>query len=471
MPFIHGALSATFCRKPSLLIQFKMSAIRIQRGLDIPLAGGLKETSIKDGPTVTEVAIVAKEFIGLKPKMLIRAGDPVKVGTPLFFDKRDPEVLFTSPAAGTVRDVSRGDRRTLLSVSIQLEGTTEQETLMNPGADASAEDLRTALAANGLWTRLRQRPFDTVATLQDRPHALFLTAMDTRPLAPSPLAVLAGQEEAFRAGAQALSRLTDANTWLCHDAEEDWTAFAPDGVLPQSFKGAHPAGNAGVHINSLAPVGPHRTAWHVGYQDVAAIGHFLLTGQLTTNRVVAIVGPAVISPQIWRTNVGANLDELCKDKSSAQETRIISGSALCGATANAKTPEGFLGSRANQVTLLENQTSSKFLEWPNPFAGTHTTTNTTLAKFFRKTFSMDTDSHGSHRAIVPIGSWEEVMPMDILPTQLIKALVSNDVEMAEKLGVLELAEEDLALCEYADFSKTAITDALRTMLTRIQKEG
>lgn len=448
-----------------------MSAIHIQRGLNIPLAGALSEASIKNGPAVTQVAVLAKEFVGLKPKMLVRAGDSVKVGTPLFFDKRDPEVIFTSPASGTVLGINRGPRRALLSVSIQMEGASEQETLTNPGADASADDLRSALAVNGLWTRLRQRPFDTVATLKDTPHALFLTAMDTRPLAPSPLAVLAGQEDAFRVGAQALSRLTEGNTWLCHAQGENWAAFAPDGVKAQSFAGAHPAGNAGVHINALNPVGPQRTAWHVGYQDVAAIGTFLLTGQLTTNRVVALVGPAVKNPQLWRTQVGASLDELCEDQSTAKETRIISGSALCGATANAKTPEGFLGGRANQITLLENQTQSKFLEWPNPFAGTHTTSNTTLAKFFRKIFPMDTDSHGGHRAIVPIGSWEEVMPMDILPTQLIKALVSNDLEMAEKLGVLELAEEDLALCEYADSSKTAITDALRTMLTRIQKEG
>jgi len=448
-----------------------MSAIRIKRGLDIPIAGGLTETAIENGPTATRIAVLAQEAVGIKPKMLVRSGDQVQIGTPLFYDKRDPEVLFTSPACGKVAEVNRGERRRLLSVSVDCQADSSQVELEIPGESDSQQLWRSKLAKTGWWPALRQRPFDSVARLGDEPQALLVTAMDTRPLAPSPLTVLAGRESAFQTGIKALKNLVDCPVWLCHKAGEDWSALTADDIQVQTFSGPHPAGNAGVHIHSLSPVGGDRKAWHVGYQEVADLGDFLATGKLATQKVIALVGPAAHNPRLLRVAKGADLAQITKDESNAEETRMISGCVLSGLHSEGSSPQAYLGARSNQVTLLDSQTHKKFVDWPNPLAGTHTVSNAVFSKFFRRKFAMNVDSNGSPRAIVPIGAWEPLMPMDILPTQLIKALASNDLMGSEKLGVLEVVEEDLALCEYADHSKTEISTLVRNMLTRIEKEG
>lgn len=448
-----------------------MSAIRIKRGLDIPIAGGLSETSIEIGPTATRVAVLAQEAVGIKPNILVRSGDQVQIGTPLFFDKRDPEVLFTSPACGTVAEVHRGERRRLLSVSVDCKADSSQVELEVPAESDSQQQWRSKLAKTGWWPALRQRPFDTVARLGDEPQALLITAMDTRPLAPAPLAVLAGRENFFQAGLKALNKLVACEVWLCHGSGEDWSALTATGIKVQAFAGPHPAGNAGVHIHSLSPVGPDRKTWHVGYQEVAELGEFLAAGKLSTQKVVGLVGPAAKNPRLLRVAKGSNLAQVTADESNVEQPRLISGCVLSGCHAKSNSPQAYLGGRVNQITLLDSQTRKKFVDWPNPLAGTYTASNTVVSKFFRRKFSMNVDSNGSPRAIVPIGIWEALMPMDILPTQLIKTLASNDLMGSEKLGVLEVVEEDLALCEYADHSKTEISTLVRNMLTRIEKEG
>jgi Na+-transporting NADH:ubiquinone oxidoreductase subunit A len=448
-----------------------MAVIHIKRGLDLPIHGALASTSLVDGPATDRVALLPQESWGIKVKMLVETGQEVQIGTPLYCDRRDPDVLFTSPAAGVVQAINRGKRRAVLSVVIDVAEQEKQVEFEKLDLNAASRDsLVAALCKSGLWPNLRQRPFDTVAHSGDSPRSIFVTAMDTAPLAPPPLALLVGREAAFKQGLIALEKLSEGATFLCTAAGEDWSAMLADGISHQTFKGKHPAGNAGVHINALDPVGMERKAWHVDYQGVADIGEFLSTGKLSVERRVAVVGPAANQTSLVKSRRGAATAGF-KSYAKSGEVRFISGSVLDGATANPECQKGFIGRFCNQLTLVDDAPERELLNWTMPVGTRWSLTNSYLAKFVRKAFKVDTDMNGALRAIVPIGLYERVMPMDILPTQLIKALASDDLETAEKLGVLELAEEDLALCQYVCPSKVDITGLLRAMLTRIEKEG
>ena len=446
-----------------------MSTLRIRRGLNLPLPGATPKGPFVDRMGTGTVGMLPGESHGMKTKMLVEEGQAVKIGTPLYCDRRDEEALFTSPAAGHVLAVVRGARRKVLSVQVQASGANDQVSLDIPELDSADKGkVRAALLASGLWPSLRRRPFDRVARSDETPDAIFVTASDTHPQAPAPLDVLAGREADFSAGLQVLQSLTEGAVYVCTLAGEDWSSFLTEGVQHQAFAGKHPAGNAGVHINALRPVGAARFVWHIGYQDLADIGQLFRTKSLPTTRVVGISGPGSAAPVLVRTRRGAALDELACSP-SAKQPRVIVGSVLGGRAAVAE--EGFLGRYANQVTILEDTTERKFLAWAFPFAGRHSVSNAILDKLFNRELLFDTDLNGSDRAIVPTGTYERVMPMDIMATQLVKALASGDLETAEKLGVMELAEEDVALCEYVCPSKTNITGLLRDMLTRIEVEG
>ncbi len=448
-----------------------MAVINIKRGLDLPIHGALASTSMVDGPAIDRVALLPQESWGIKVKMLVEAGQEVQIGTPIFCDRRDPDVLFTSPAAGTVQAVNRGERRAVLSVVFDVAQIEEQVVFDTSDlTNADRESLVTALSKSGLWPCLRQRPFNKVAQSGDTPRSIFVTAMDTAPLAPSPLAMLEGREAAFKAGLKALTTLSGGATYLCTAAGEEWGSMLADGVTHQAFQGKHPAGNAGVHINSLDPVGTERLVWHIDYQSVADLGEFVSEGKLATERRVAVVGPAALKTGIVKTRRGAST-ACFKSFAKDGTVRFVSGSVLDGSIANPQCQKGFAGRYAHQLTLIDDSPERELLNWVAPVGQRWSLTNADLAKFFRKSYKVDTDRNGALRAIVPIGNYEKVMPMDILPTQLIKALASDDLEGAEKLGVLELAEEDLALCQYVCPSKVSITDLLRAMLTRIEKEG
>ena len=449
-----------------------MPVIQIKKGLDLPIPGGLTAQDITDVPDVSRVALLPQECPGIKVKMLVRVGDKVKVGSPLFCDRRDEAAVFGSPAAGEVVEINRGYRRAVMSVVVAVDNFNDQidvAPLDLNTADSSA--IRAALIASGLWPVMRRRPYNTVAHTSETPRSIFVTATDTHPLAPKPLDVLAGHQDTFRAGLSALTKLTEGAVHLCTDMDVDFSAMTPEGVTTTEFYGPHPAGNAGVHINALDPVGPERFVWHIGYQDVAAIGALLTTGKFENTRVVALVGPECDNPHLMRTHRGACMKELLGShlKESTQ-TRVISGSVLGGLTTNPDTETGYLGRYCNQVTLLNDATESEFVNWVMPIGKRHTTTNTLLNKFLGK-MKWDTDLNGGHRAIVPTGTYEEVMPMSIMATQMVKALASQDLEYSVQLGVLELAEEDVALMEYVCQSKTDVTGKLRDMLTIIEKEG
>ncbi|QDU67513.1 Na(+)-translocating NADH-quinone reductase subunit A [Engelhardtia mirabilis] len=448
-----------------------MPPITIKRGLDVPIDGRAATSTISDRLDVGQVALLPQQARGIKTKLLVEEGQTVQVGQPLFHDRRDEAVLFTAPSAGKVRAIHRGARRLPLSVVIDVEGSGQIDLDAPKPGSASPEQLKAALQTSGLWANLRRRPYDTIARTDDSPVGIVVTAMDTRPLAPRPLDALAGREDAFRAGLAVLVALQSGAVFLCVAPGENWGALTAEGVRTETFAGPHPAGNAGTHIHHLCPVGGGRVAWHIGYQAVADIGQFFTSGKLSTTRVVAITGPMAREPRLIRTRQGAALAALSAGEGAQDEVRVVDGSALDGRHLELAGPQGYLGRYGNQLTLLDDAVRRQLLGWMMPVAGRYSLTNLLLDKFFRKRFRMDTDSNGSLRAIVPIGVYERVMPLDILATQLIKALASHDMEGAEKLGALELAEEDLALCEYVDPCKLPVTEMLRDMLTRIEKEG
>ena len=449
-----------------------MSVVRIKRGMDIPVHGAVSNLEITEAPEASLAALLPGEAVGIKTKLLVREGDPVQVGTPLFLDRRDDEVAFTSPASGKVKVIHRGSRRAVLAVVVERNGNDSQaDSVSAPPSGNDPAATRKALCGSGLWPALRQRPFGRIAHSGGSPAALFLTGTDSRPLAVSPRVFLDGREEDFQAGARALSSLLDGPTWLCIHPDDDWSGCVPEVVQVREFSGPHPAGLPGTHMHQLGPAGANQVLWNASAVDVADIGAYLLSGKIPVRRAVAVTGPAASNPGLVKTWLGADLGSIIESRTSEGAVRTVSGSLLDGRAANPGTPAGFLGRWNQQVSLVSEETRREMLAWMSPIGGRHTLTHTLLDKFFRRRFRYDTDLNGSHRAIIPIGSWEEVNPLDILPTALVKSLSAGDLEEAEKLGALELVEEDVALWEYVCPAKSPVTTWLRRTLDQIEKEG
>ncbi len=443
--------------------------IQIRRGLDLPIAGAPEQT-ISDGPQVSSVAVVGSDYHGMKPTMAVKVGDKVKAGQLLFTDKKTEGIKYTAPAAGTVTAINRGERRVFQSVVIQIEGD-DAETFAKYDAEQLAsigrEKVQENLVESGLWTAFRTRPYSKVPALDSVANSIFVTAMDTNPLTADPAVVLKGQEGDFKNGLQVLANLTEGKVFLCKASGAD---IPTDGNAEVAeFSGVHPAGNAGTHIHYLDPVSVNKTVWTVGYQDVVAIGQLFTTGQLNFTRVVALAGPQVQQPALVRTRQGANLEEVTAGKLKDGENRLISGSVWGGTTASG--PYAFLGRYANQLCALEEGRERPFIHYVVPGANRHSALPIYISALSNKLFNFTTSTNGSERAMVPVGQYEKVMPLDILPTHLLRALIVGDTDTAQKLGCLELDEEDLALCAYVCAGKYEYGPILRDNLTRIEKEG
>ncbi|QOC21389.1 Na(+)-translocating NADH-quinone reductase subunit A [Wenzhouxiangella sp. AB-CW3] len=447
--------------------------IRIKRGLDIPIAGEPRQ-EIEQGRKVRSVAVLGGDYPGMKPTMLVSEGDHVKRGQALFEDKKNEGVLYTAPAAGRVRAINRGHRRMLLSVVIDISGTGSDEQFTaypeNSLGGLDRDKVQEQLVRSGQWTALRTRPFGKVPALDSEPEAIFVSIIDTNPLAPRPDVIIAEQEQAFRNGLAVLSRLTEGTVWVGRAADTKLPSFEGDSVREEIFEGPHPAGNVGTHIHFLHPVSMNRMVWTVGYQDVIAIGHLFASGRLHTDRVVALAGPQVSKPRLLKTRLGASLEDLTDGELTGSDNRIISGSVFNGH--NASGPTAWLGQQANQVTVLEEGNDRKLFGYLSPGLQRHSSLNIYLSKLMPgKRFEPTTSTNGSERAMVPLGQYEAIMPLDILPTQLLRALVVGDLETAQALGALELVEEDLALCTYNCVGKYEYGPILRDILTTIEAEG
>ncbi|MDX1514404.1 MAG: Na(+)-translocating NADH-quinone reductase subunit A [Gammaproteobacteria bacterium] len=450
-------------------------SIRIRKGLDLPIEGAPAQ-QIEDAAEVTRVAVLGVDFIGLKPTMAIAEGDEVRLGDPLFMDKRDPRIQFTAPGAGTVEAVHRGARRALQSVVIRLsegnEAAVEFDTA--PKGDVGAlepQAIRETLLASGLWTAFRTRPYSKVPLPDAKPDAIFVPAMDTNPLAADPAAVLEGREEDFGNGLKILAKLTDGNIYVTKAAGARIPAPAANGVRVEEFEGPHPAGLVGTHIHFLHPVGMNRSVWHVGYQDVIAMARLFTDGRLWTERVVSLAGPMVSRPRLLRTRLGASTEDLVRDELPRVESRVISGSVLEGR--HAHDWSAYLGRYHTQISVLEEGRRRELFGWIAPGRDKFSATNVFISSFKRdeRRFAFTTSQQGSPRAMVPIGSYEGVMPLDILPTQLLRALLVRDTDLAQQLGCLELDEEDVALCSFVCPGKYDYGPVLRANLEQIEKEG
>jgi Na+-transporting NADH:ubiquinone oxidoreductase subunit A len=453
-----------------------VSVHRIARGLDIPLAGapaGEPEVAA----AAEFVAWVAADYVGVKPALRVNVGDRVLRGSPLVEDKRTG-VRHTSPAAGVVAAVNRGERRALQSIVIAADpadGPGQQVTFATyTGADPATlgrDAIRALLVESGSWTALRTRPYSRVPAPDEAPHALFVTAIDTRPHAPGVDTVLASRAADFETGVLALSRLCAGKTYVCVPSGSRIAVPASERIVMEEFAGPHPAGTAGVHIERLDPVGPGRTAWHIGYQDVAAIGRLLATGRLDVERVITLAGPGAVRPRYLRTRVGASLSALTRGELRDGRQRVISGSVLDGRRAEGEI-HGYLGRYHLQVAVVPEGDERELFGWIAPGRDKFSLLGVVLGAWGRRRgLPLSTTTNGGPRAMVPIGAYERVVPLDIMPTFLLRALITGDVERAEELGVLELDEEDLALCTFVCPGKFEYGPLLRRALERIEKES
>lgn len=450
--------------------------IRIKRGLDLPITGA-PEQRIEAGRPVRSVAVIGFDHHGMKPTMAVQVGDRVKLGQVLFSDKKTLGVVYTAPGAGTVSAIHRGEQRVLQSVVIDLDGDDAIEFRRCTDAEIDRLDdptVRSNLIDSGLWTALRARPFGKVPAIDAKPHSIFVTAIDTHPLAADPTVVIAEHKDDFARGVRVLARI--APVVVCHADGTQMPCSGLANVRTETFAGPHPAGLVGTHIHFLDPVHAEKSVWSLNYQDTIAVGKLFATGRLWTERVVSIAGPMAAKPRLVRTRLGASLDELTAGELTAGELktgkklRVISGSVFGGRTSRGAC--AFLGRYHLQVSCLEEGTEREMLHYLRAGANKHSVMNLFISKLSSgKLFDFTTSTNGSPRAMVPIGNYEEVMPLDILPTQLLRALIVGDTEMAQKLGCLELDEEDLALCTYVCAGKYEYGPILRDNLTRIEKEG
>ena len=448
--------------------------IKIKRGLDLPISGAPEQT-LYDAQPVNSVAVLGGDFVGMKPTMLVAQGERVKLGQPLFSDKSNSAVCFTAPGAGVVSKINRGAQRKLLSVVIELDGDDSlsfQQVDQAGLTGLSRQDVVKNLLDSGLWTALRTRPFSKVPNPEQQAHSLYINAMDSNPLAVDPALVIKPQLDDFVAGVNILAKLPQHQLYLCTPLEDSaaiQTQSYDDNVEIKQFGGVHPAGLTGTHMHFIKPASSTRQMWSINYQDVIAVGKLFRTGQLPVERVISLAGPQLKQSKIIKTRIGANLNELTHGLIEAGESRIISGSVLSGNTASGD--EAFLGRYHLQVSVLREGRERPLFGYLSPGANRHSVMGIYLTSIFKKKIPMATSTQGSDRAMVPIGAYEKIMPLDILPTQLLRALIVGDIETAQQLGVLELDEEDLALCSYVCSGKYEYGPILRDTLTRIEKEA
>ncbi len=443
--------------------------IKIKRGLKLPISGQPSNT-IVEGKPVSEVAVVGLDYVGMKPTLVVEEGDFVKKGQLLFCDKKTSGVNYTAPASGKVKAINRGEKRRFLSLVISCEGDEKEHFGQFPANELNtigAEKITDILVKSGQWSSFRTRPYSRIPAPTSSNQAIFVNAMDTNPLAGDPAIIINQYKDDFAAGLQIIKQLTEGVLYVCHAPDAD----IPDGGVAQKeiFSGPHPAGLTGTHIHYLHPVSQTRTVWSIGYQDVIAIGKLFVTGELYTQRIVALAGPQVSEPTLIKTQLGANLYELTEGLLKAGENRIISGAVFAGRQIDSTT--GYLGRYDNQISVLREGRERLLLHYLHAGRDRFSVMPIFLSKLLFKHFDFTTSTNGSERALIPIGAYEKVMPLDILPTQLLRALVVEDMEAAMALGALELDEEDLALCTFVSPGKYEYGPILRKNLTKIELEG
>lgn len=447
---------------------------KIKKGLTIPVTGE-PEQRIYPGAEVSRVAIVGYDYIGVKrlPTLDVEVGDRVVMGQPLVRGKVFTEVVATAPGTGVVQAVHRGHQRVLETIVVKLEGTGEETFNAYSEEELSGlnrNQVQENLLASGLWLAFRTRPYSMIAKPDSVPDAIFVTAIDTNPLAPDPSVIVREARQDFLNGLTVIAKLTEGKVFVCRASDGDIPVPSGDQFQMAEFEGPHPAGLPGTHIHFLHPVGLKRVVWHLNYQDIIMIGRLFTTGRLNPERIISLAGPLANQPRLIRTQLGASTNDLVQNEIPPKgEVRVVAGSLLNGRHAVGNS--AFLGRYHRQITVLKEGREREFLAWINPGVNKYSATRVFVSNLFKKRrFPLTTTTNGSRRAMVPIGAYERLMPLDILPTQLLRALIVGDTETSIALGCLELDEEDLALCSFVDPGKHDFGPILRRNLHQIFQE-
>lgn len=438
--------------------------LKLSKGLNLPLAGALGASAPVKEVTPVSCAIVPDDFPGFTPKTDVREGDSVEIGSPLLHDKNFPQVTLTSPVSGKVKAIVRGERRKILRVVVEND---KKNSTFKFDIKAPAMDL---LCASGLFAMMRRRPYDTVPMPDVRPRDIFVTAMDTAPLALSPASMLPADAAAKLAAAvKVLATLTDGKVYLCHGAE--WTLGDIAGAENVAVTGPHPAGNAGVQIANIAPVNKGETVWTLDVVTLYKIGVLVTDGVLDSKVTVAVTGPEVTEPTIVKTVAGADIKALTAGllPDSGRHLRIISGNVLTGTAVSEA--DGYLQYPYRQVTVIaEGDDVDEFMGWASVAPSKLSVSRALPLHGLRKLFSPDARLNGGRRAMIMSGEYDKVLPMDIMAEYLLKAIISHNIDDMEALGIYEIAPEDLALAEFVDTSKLPVQQIVRDGLDYLRKE-
>ena len=449
--------------------------IKIKKGLNIPIHG-LPAGDIIDSKKSRSVGILGSDYVGMKPTMLVEEGERVKLGQALFEDKKNPGVIFTSPAGGKVEAINRGERRVLQSVVIEVDQNEEvvkfESFSENDLSNSSSKDVRAQLIASGMWTSFRTRPYSKVPGVETSPANIFISAIDTQPLSADPENIIKLHKEDFLFGLSVIKKLEDCPIHLSLGESSELDLSEDDQLRLHSFSGPHPAGLVGTQMHFISPATLTNINWTIGYQDVIAIGQLFQTGLINVERVISLGGPQVSNPCFLKTRLGACTDELTAGELTHRENRIISGSVISGREAIG--PYAYLGRYHNQISVISepNSKDRDFMNWLTPGPRKFSKIPLFLSALFpKKIFKFKALMNGSDRPIVPIGIYEEVLPQNFLPTVLLRNVVLMDTEKIQALGGLELDEEDLSLCSFVCPGKYDFGSLLRAGLTKIELEG
>jgi len=443
---------------------------RLRKGLDLPIEGA-PASEIDDTMDVSTVAVLGADYIGLKPRISVQEGDVVGRGAALFAHKDTPDALITAPVGGRIKAINRGARRVLISIEIEVnDSAADPVDFTAVGDTVTADGIREKICASGLWTSFRTRPYSKVPSPDSAPSAIYITAIDTEPLAPDPAIIISQAADAFSAGVKAVAKLTDGRTYVCSETGANIPVIEEDRIIPASFSGPHPAGLASTHMHFIEPPSAQKTVWAIGYQDVIAIGRLMLTGQLDGERIIGLCGPICHTPRLVRTILGASMADLTRGEIDLSvPPRFISGSVLSGRAGQGAS--AYLGRYARQLTVMEEDRKQIPFGWIRPMASKYSFQPVLGSALSNRLFKLTTNLNGGRRAMVPTGIFETLMPQDFLPTQLLRSLLIMDTDMAQALGALELDEEDLGLVGFACPAKYEYAVALRDCLTKIEKEG
>ena len=442
---------------------------RIKKGLDLPIAGA-PEQVIHEAAPAGSIALLGADYIGLKPGLLVKVGDRVKKGQTLFADKHS-RIQYTSPVCGMIDSITRGAKRILTSIIINIDGDDEitfTEFSREKLTELSAADIRKRLLVSGLWVAFRTRPFSRNPDPASIPDSIFVTAMDSNPLAADPEIIINTYKQDFQDGISVIANLFEGRLFICKDGKKNIDVPDKKNIRTVDFSGPHPAGLPGTHIHYLDPVGNGtKSVWYINYQDVIAIGKLFTSGRIWSERIISLAGPQVTRPRLLKTLIGADLTAITSGELKDGLNRIISGSVLSGRKAGVN--NGYLGRYHHQVSVIKENFQRGFLGWLGMGNSRFSINKIFISCLFQgKKFEFTSTQHGNHRAMIPLGNFERVLPLDIPVAPFLKSLLIHDIETARDLGCLELDEEDLALCSYVCCGKLDYGKLLRDVLTEIE---